>query len=66
MTDNAISSASHGAFDHLVHSVTVQPCKAFTGRVSERKRAKNGLQRLLDAIERTPAQAVKRAEKRST
>lgn len=65
MTDKAISTAPHGVFEHLVRSVTEKPLKQLTDRVSERKRTKSGLARLLAAIERTPTQAPKRAKKHS-
>lgn len=61
MTEKAISTASAGVFGHLVRSVTEKPLKQLTDRVSERKRTKNGLERLLRAIERTPAEAPKRS-----
>lgn len=59
MTDRASSTAPVGVFGHLVRSVTEKPCKVLTDRVSERKRTKNGLERLLKAIERAPAEAPK-------
>ena len=63
MTDKANSAAPAGVFGHLVRSVTEKPCKVLTDRVSERQRTKNGLERLLRAIERTPAEAPKRKTK---
>lgn len=59
MTDKAISAAPHGVFEHLVRSVTEKPLKELKDRVSERKRAKSGLERLLRAIERTPKRKAK-------
>ncbi|GEM_PF-4823696 len=63
MTDKAISAAPHGVFEHLVRSVTEKPLKELKDRVSERKRTKSGLERLLRAIERTPAETPKRKAK---
>ncbi|WP_417034734.1 hypothetical protein [Comamonas kerstersii] len=63
MTDKAISTAPHGVFEHLVRSVTEKPLKELKDRVSERKRTKSGLERLLRAIERTPAVVPKRRKK---
>lgn len=60
MTDKAISTAPHGVFEHLVRSVTEKPLKELKDRVSERQRTKSGLERLLRAIERTPAEAPNR------
>lgn len=65
MTDKANSTAPAGVFGHLVRSVTEKPCKVLTDRVSERQRTKNGLVRLLRAIERTPAEAPRIRKKRS-
>lgn len=63
MTDKANSTAPVGVFGHLVRSVTEKPCKVLTDRVSERQRTKNGLERLLRAIERIPAEVPKRKAK---
>lgn len=54
------TKAAAGVFAYLARSVTERPLKQLTDRVSERKRTKNGLESLLRAIERTPAEAPKR------
>lgn len=59
-------TASHGVFEHLARSVTERPCKELTDRAGQYKRTTNGLKRLIAAIERTPAEAPKRAKNYST
>lgn len=65
MTDKAISTAPHQVFERLARHVTENPMGEINDRLRDHsKRTRNGLERLLRAIERTPAEAPKRRQKR--
>lgn len=66
MTDKAISTAPHQVFERLARHVTENPMGEINDRLRDHsKRTRNGLERLLRAIERVPAEAPKRRKKRS-
>lgn len=66
MTDKAISTAPHQVFERLARHVTENPMGEINDRLRDHsKRTRNGLERLLRAIERIPAEAPKRRKKRN-
>lgn len=61
MTDKAISTAPHQVFERLARHVTENPMGEINDRLRDHsKRTRNGLERLLRAIEGTPVEKNQR------